>query len=141
MFIFIVRALVFDFVNSFVVGFVLMIVTLPFMAFSKSEKPGPLSYAIGIPVGITICAVQGIIIAAAVAVALQVDPNRWSVLWYIVGSFFSIPIAISRTYNTAYHSIVSDLGIIVSIISYVLACILPEYIPPMLGNMAIKFLL
>ena len=75
-------------------------------------------------------------LAAAVVVALQVDPNRWSVLWYIIGFGFSVPIAMVRS-----QSAFACFGIIASSISYVLACIFPAYIPPMLGNLAIKILL
>ena len=89
----------------------------------------------------TVCAVQGIMIAAAVVVALQVDPERLAVLWYIVGFSFSVPIALIKSLNDPHQRSFSGFGILASNTVYVVACIFPEYIPPVLGNLAVKFLL
>ena len=89
----------------------------------------------------TLCAVQGIMIAAAVVAALSVNPDRWSVLWYIIGFGFSVPVAVVKSLNDPYQSKFSGLGIAASNISYVMACIFPAHIPPPLANIAVKLLL
>ena len=141
MFVFLIKLTFFNFLYSFAVGLILTIVMLPMLALLKSERPGPLSYLFGILVGMPLCAIQGIMIAAAVVVALQLDPARWDPIWYILGFVFSAPIALVRSQGDPEQSAFSGLGILSSNIAYILACILPQYIPPFLGSTAVKLLL
>ena len=138
---FLIRVLIFDFVYSFAVGLVLLLVMLPFAALSKSDQPGPLSYVVGIPLGMALCAIQGIMVGAAVVVALQSDPSRWDPLWYVLGFCFSVPIALVRSLGDPQQSRFAGLGILSSNVAYVLACLIPQHIPPLLGNTAVRFLL
>ena len=139
---FLIRVLIFDFVFSFAVGVVLLVIMLPFAALSKSEQPGTLSYAVGIPLGMALCAVQGIMIAAAVVVAIHSDPSRWAPVWYVLGFAFSVPIAIVRSLGDPEQSDFAGLvAILSSNLAYVLACIFPQHIPPFLGNTAVRLLL
>jgi len=119
----------------------LFLVLLPFAALSKSEAPGPLSYAIGIPGGIVLCAIQGTMVAAAVVVALQSDPTRWAIVWYVLGFIFCVPIAIVRSLGDPEQSRFAGLAILSSNLAYIVACIAPQFIPPFLGNTAVWLLL
>jgi len=133
--------MIFDFVFSFVVGLVLLVVMLPLVALSKSDEPGPLSYVVGIPIGMAICTIQGLMIGAAVVVALQADPSRWAVGWYILGFSFSVPIALVKSLGDPQQAPFAGLGILASNVAFVGACIVPQYIPPLLGDTAVQILL
>ncbi len=137
---FILKLLIFDFAYSFLVGLILMAIMLPIIAISKQEEPGLIGYIIGIPIGLALCAAQGIIVAAAVVLSLQIDPNRWTIIWYLIGFGFSVPIAFVKGLNDPNQRFLG-FGILASNVSYILACIFPEHIPSVLGNFAMKFLI
>jgi hypothetical protein len=80
-------------------------------------------------------------LASAVVVALEMEPNRWDVAWYLVGFFFSVPIALTRSVGDPEQGGFAGVGILSANVAYILACVFPAYIPPVLGDTAIAFLL
>ena len=135
------KAFVFDFVYSFLVGLVMTVVLLPFTVFSDSEEPGWISFSISLTSGILLCAVQGIMLASAVVFALKVEPSRWDIVWYLVGFFFSVPIALIRSLGDSRQGEFATAGILSADIAYVLACIFPAHIPLVLRDTAVALLL
>ena len=141
MFYFLVRAFIFDFIYSFLVGLCITVIALPFLAFSNSDEPGQISSLISIVAGIVLCAIQGIMLAAAVVVALEIEPSRWSIAWYLAGFFFSVPIALTRSLGDPEQGGFAGVGILSSNLAYILSCLFPQYIPHVLGDTAVAFLL
>ena len=134
---FLLKAFIFSFLYSFLVGISIAIVAFPLLALSDSKEPGTTISVVSAITGIILCAIQGIMIAAAVVVALEIEPARWDFAWYLVGFCFSVPMALAGSAEKPEQR----FGILSSNISYILFCIFPQYIPPKIGDTAVSILL
>ncbi len=91
------------------------------------EPPAWFNY-LSIAIGTSVCIGQGLIVAGAVSLALYHDLSRWDWLWYLAGFLWSSPITLVKNVNNPDDKF-AGLGILLSGIAYVVACISPVVIP------------
>lgn len=141
MLLFLFRGIIFDVLYSFIVGGILLVLMLPFVVGEReSREPSGGSVIIGFLVGLPLCAVQGLIFAAAFTLAMEQDPSRIKALWWLIGAALSTPLALAANRDPEQASF-RTIGWLCAVGAFAVGTATDTVVPGFATQLADRFLI